>query len=93
MFDSLEEHDEMVSIGGVNITNFPFAALAEKEQGLETLVESFDKTCTRYKMEISAEEIKLMTNISNDFLREIKVKSADAGYRYMLQAPRIRCFR
>ena len=33
-------------------------ALAEEEQELETLVESLDKTCTRYKMEISAENTK-----------------------------------
>ena len=29
---------------------------------LEALVEGLDKTCTRYKMEISAEKTKLMTN-------------------------------
>ena len=40
-------------------------AVAEEEQEIETLVESLNKTCTRYKMEISAEEIKLMTNGSN----------------------------
>ena len=57
-FDALEEHDGKVSIGGRNITNLRFAddidALAEEEQELEALVESLDKTCTRYKMEISA---------------------------------------
>ena len=46
-----------VSTGGINITNLRFAddidALAEEEQELEALVESLDKTCTRYKMEIS----------------------------------------
>ena len=56
---ALEEHDGKVSIGGRNITNLWFAddkdALAEEEQELEVLVESLDKTCTRYKMEISAE--------------------------------------
>ena len=55
-----EEHDGKVSIGGRNITNLRFAddidALAEEEQELEALVESLDKTCTRYKMEISAEK-------------------------------------
>ena len=54
--DALEEHDEKVSIGGRHITNLRFAddidALAEEEQELETLlVESLDKTCTRYKMD------------------------------------------
>ena len=51
-FDALEEHDGKVSIGGRNITNLRFAvdidALAEEEQELEALVESLDKTCTRY---------------------------------------------
>ena len=66
MSDALEEHDGKVSIGGRNITNLQFVddtdALAEEEQELETLVESLDKTCTSYKMETSAEKIKLMTN-------------------------------
>ena len=63
---ALEEHEGMVSIGGRHITNLQFAddinALAEKEQELEALEESLDKTCTRYKMEISAEKTKLMAN-------------------------------
>ena len=53
MSDALEDHDR-------NITNLRFAddidALAEEEQELEAPVESLDKTCTRYKMDISAEE-------------------------------------
>ena len=73
----LEEHDGKVSIGGRNITNLRFAddidALAEEEQELEALVERLDKTCTRYKMEISAEKTKLMTNSANGIQREIKV--------------------
>ena len=77
-FDVLKEHDGKVSIGGRNITDLRFAddidALAEEEQELEALVESLDKTCTRYKMEISAEKTELMTNSANDILREIKVK-------------------
>ena len=49
-------------------------ALAEEEQELEALVESLDKTCTRYKMETSAEKTKLMTNSANGIQREIMVK-------------------
>ena len=83
MFDALEEHDGKVSIGGRNITNLRFAddidALAEEEQELEALVESLDKTCTRYKMEISAEKTKLMTNNANGIQREIKVKGQKLG--------------
>ena len=60
MSDALEEHYGKVGIGGRNITNLRFAddidALNEEEQELEALVESLDKTCTRYKMEFSAEK-------------------------------------
>ena len=60
MSGALEEHDGKVSKGGRNITNLRFAddidALAEEEQELETLVDSLDKTYSRYKMEISAEK-------------------------------------
>ena len=54
-------------------------ALAEEEQELEALVESLDKTCTRYKMEISAEKTKLMTNSANGIQREIQVKGQKLG--------------
>ena len=82
MSDALEEHDGKVSIGGRNITNLLFAdedALAEEEQELEVLVESLYKTCTRYKMEISAEKTKLMINSANGIQREIKVKGQKLG--------------
>ena len=79
MSDAVEEHDGKVSIGGRNITNLRFAddidALAEEEQELEALVESLDKTCSRYKMEISAEK----TNSANGIQREIKVKGQKLG--------------
>ena len=69
MPDAQEEHVGKVNIGGRNITNLRFAddidALAEEEQELEALVESLHKTCTRYKMKISAEKTKLMTNSAN----------------------------
>ena len=80
MSDALEQHDGKVSLGGRNITNLRFAddidALAEEEQ---ELVESPDKTCTRYKMEISAENTKLMTNSATGIQREIKVKGQKLG--------------
>ena len=82
MSGTLEEHEGKVSIGGRNITNLWFAddidALAEEEQEQETL-ESLDKTCTRYKMEISAENTKLMTNSANGIQRHIKVKGQKLG--------------
>ena len=63
MSDALEEHDGKVSICGRNITNLRFAddidALAEDKQGLDVLVEYLDKTCTRYKMKMSAKKTEL----------------------------------
>ena len=49
-------------------------ALAQEEQDLEALIDYLDKTCTRYKMVISAEKTKLMTNTTYGIQREIKVK-------------------
>ena len=69
MSDALEEHDGKVSISSRNSINLQFADdidnVAEEEQEQETVVESLNKTCTRYKTEVSAEEIKLMTNNSS----------------------------
>ena len=83
MSDALEEHYGKVSIGGRSITNLWFAddiaALAEEEQELEALAESLDKTCTRYKMEISAKKTKLMTNSANGIPREVKIKGQKLG--------------
>ena len=83
MSDALEEHDGKVSISSRNSINLQFAddidVVAEEEQEQETLVESLNKTCTRYKMEINAEEIKLMTNNSSAIPKEIKVKGQKLG--------------
>ena len=51
-------------------------ALAEEGQGLEALVECLDKT---YKMEISSEKTKLMTNSANGIQREVKIKGQNLG--------------
>ena len=94
MSKALEEHDGKVSIGGRNITKLRFAddidALVEEEQELEALVESLDKICIRYKITISAEKTRLMTSTANGIqreIKEIKVKTAEAGYCYRLQVP------
>ena len=85
MSDALEEHNGKVSRGRKTITNLFFAddidALAEGEQevDLEALVDSLKKTCTRYKMEISAEKTKLMTNSASGSQREIKIKGQKLG--------------
>ena len=42
-------------------------------------MESQDKTCTRYKLEITAEKIKLMTNRANVIQKEIKVMGQKQG--------------
>ena len=59
----------MVSVGGRTIYNLRLAdgfdALAKEEQELEALLKSLGKTCTRYKMEISADKTKLVTKIAN----------------------------
>ena len=80
MSDALKEHDGEVSIISRNIITLQFAedidAVAEEQ---ETLVESLNKTCTQYKMEISAEEINLMTNGFSAIQTEIKVKGQKLG--------------
>ena len=77
------EHDRKVSIGGRNITSLRVAddidLPAAKELELETLVDSLDKICTRYKMEISAEKTKLMTKNPYSNQWEIKVKEQKLG--------------
>ena len=81
MSDALDEHDGKVSIGGRNITNLRFANdidALEDEQELEALIESHDKTCTRYKMEISVEKTKLMKTAPMTS-REIKIKGQKLG--------------
>ena len=45
-------------------------ALAERKHELKALVKTLDKTCARYKMELTAEK----TNSANGIQREIKVK-------------------
>ena len=81
--DALEEHDGNFCIGSRIITNLRFAdgidALAEEEQELETLRESLDTTCRKYKIEISDENPKLMTNSASGTQREIKVKRQKHG--------------
>ena len=97
MADAQEEHDGKVSLGGRIITNLRFAddkdAVAEEDQELEALVEFLDKTCIMYKMEISAEKTKLMTNSANGIQREIKVKRTEVGHCNKLQVPWSSCFR
>ena len=77
MSDALEEHDVKVGISSRNVINLQFAydidAVAEEEKEQEAQDESLNKTCTRYKIEISA-ETRMMTNIERD-----QGKRAEAG--------------
>ena len=99
MSDALEEHDGKVGIGGRNITNLRFAvdidALAEEEQELEALVESLDKTCTRYKMEISADQREDQTDDKQCqwHPERDKGKRTEVGHCNKLQVPWSSCFR
>ena len=83
MPDARKDHDGKISICGRNITNLRFAddidALAEEQQELEALAESLAKTCTRCKIEISAEKTKLMTYSADGIQKEIKVKGQKLG--------------
>ena len=92
MSDALEEHDGKVSIGGRNITNLRFAddidALAEEEQELEALVESHDKTCTRYNREDQTDDKQCHWHPERD-----KDKRTEAGHCNKLQVPLSSCFR
>ena len=96
MSDALEEHDRKVSIGGRNITNLQFAddidAPAKEEQELEALLEKLDQTCTRYKMEMSAEKTKLLTNSASGIQGEIKVKWQELGTVTSFEIPWSSCF-
>ena len=71
MCETLDDHEGSVSIGGQLITNFLFAddivVNAEEEEEAGILVDRLDTTTTRYKMEISPDKTKVMTNNSNDF--------------------------
>ena len=98
MPDALEEHDRKVSIGSRNITNLRFAddkdALAEEETELEAVVESLDKSCTRYKMELSAMKREDETDDKQRHWcpGRDKGKRAEAGHCYKLQVPWSSCF-
>ena len=78
MCEALDDHEGSVSIGGRLITNFRFAddivVNAEVEEKAGVLIDRFDTTTTRYKMEIGPDKTNVMTNNPNVFQREIKIK-------------------
>ena len=78
MTDALEDHLGTVNIGGTTVTNLRFAddidGLAGDEQELVNLVSRIDETSASYRIEISAEKTKLMTNNTNGINKKIKVR-------------------
>ena len=51
------------------------------------IVTGMDTTCTRYQMEIGPDKTKIMTNNSNGFQREFKIKDQKLeevkGFKYL----------
>ena len=76
MCETMDDHECSVSIGGRLITNFRFAdeIVNPEEEEAGVLVDHRDTTTTRYKMEISPNKTKVMTNNPNAFQREIKTQ-------------------
>ena len=78
MCEALDDHEGSVSIAGRLVTNFRFAddiaVNAEEEEKAGVLIDRFDRTTTRYKLEIGPDKTKVMTNNPNGFQREIKIK-------------------
>lgn len=78
MSEALEDHEGTVSTGGRMITNLRFAddidGLAGSENELKELVRRLDTTSTRFKMEISTEKTKIMTNKSGGMTQEIDLR-------------------
>ena len=84
-----------------NTTNLQFAddidAPVGEEQRLEALSDSLNKTCTRYKMDISVEKTELMTIRTNGIQREIKMKEQKQALNtfeqlFQIMAQNQRCF-
>ena len=77
MCETLDDHEGSVSIGGILITNFRFAAdiveTAEEEEA-GVLIDLLDRSPAMYKMEIGPVKTKVMTNNPNGFQREITIK-------------------
>ena len=91
MTDTLEDHEDTVSIGGRTITNLRFAddidGFAGDEEELANLAERLDKASTAYGMAIRAEKTKLMTNNTSGINTEIKVNEqkleAVTSFKYL----------
>ena len=78
MCEASDDHEGIVSIRGRLITNFRFAddivVNAEEEEEAGVLIDPLNRITTRYKMEIDPDKTKVMTDNSDGFQREIKIK-------------------
>ena len=78
MCEASDDHEGSASIKGRLITNFCFAdhivVNAEDKEEVGVLVDRLYRTTTGYRMEIGLDKTKVMTNNSNGFQREIKIK-------------------
>ena len=89
--DTLEDHEDAVSIGGRANTNLRFAddidGLAGEEEELSNLGERLYKASTACGMEISAKKTKLTTNNTIGINTEIKVNGqkleAVTSFKYL----------
>ena len=74
MTDAPEDHEGLLSIGGRTEANLRFADAIDGlagEQELVNLVDRLDKNCVSYRMNISAETTKLLTNNTNGITEEV----------------------
>ena len=78
MYEALDDHEGIVSTGIRLLTSFRFAddivLYANEAEEADVLVDRLDTTTTRYKMEIGPDKTKVMTNNTNGFQRETKIK-------------------
>ena len=72
----MDDHEGSARMGE-RLTNFCFAdyiVVNAEEEEAGVLVDLLDAITIRYKMEIGQDKTKVMTNNSNGFQREIKIK-------------------
>ena len=77
MRDALEGHVSTDSIGGRQLTNFKLSdnidGHVDSETELQQLVGRIERASKNYRMEISGELTKLMTNNNNDMPTDVQI--------------------
>ena len=91
MCESLDDHEGSVNIGGRLITNFRFAddivVNAEEEEEAGVLVDRFDRTTTRCKMERSVQSRQKWWQTTQMASKERSDKRSEARRSGKLQVP------